>query len=157
MEYKFDVLYPLLTVLRHKRGVKNWSVITVLALAGCDTPSPAFKGVPAQRVTIGQSTFDVRIKESRAEALRLNSEWAPRLKAVAPRATIAIEKVSGCAVKRLYGDQAMVRADLACNGRPAPAPQQPVPLACEEAAPARAQAGMLVYEIRCREFEKPRL
>ncbi len=119
-----------------------------ILLAACDTASPAFRDVPAQRITIGKSSFDVRVKDSRAEALRLNAEWAPRLDAVAGRATMAIETVSGCKVKRLYGDQAMVKADLSCQGRPAPPPPRG-PLYCEPDGPAQVIGEELVYEITC--------
>ncbi|MDQ2095827.1 hypothetical protein [Rhodalgimonas zhirmunskyi] len=66
------------------------------------------------RISIGKSTFDVRVKGNEAEAIRLNMEWAPRMEAVAPRAVIAIEKVSGCKVRKLDGDQAQAFARLKC-------------------------------------------
>ncbi len=81
---------------------------------GCDTPSPAFRGVAPTRITVGKSTFDVRVNGNQAEAIRLNSEWAPRMAAVAPRAVAAIEKVSGCEVRKLGGDQALILAKLKC-------------------------------------------
>ena len=89
-------------------------VILMIGLAGCDMPSPAFRGVPAQQVSVGQSTFAVRVVDNRAEAIRLNAEYASRPSAVAPRAVIAIEQVSGCTVKRLTGDQAQFFARLKC-------------------------------------------
>ena len=85
------------------------------ALAGCNTPSPAFRGIAPTRITVEGSTFDVRIDGNRAEAIRLNPEYAPRLAAVAPRATVAIETVSGCTVSRLRGDQALILATLKCG------------------------------------------
>lgn len=104
--------------------------VFAVLLMGCDTPSPAFKGAEVQRITVGQSTFDIRLRDNRAEAIRVNSEWAPRLAAVEPRARAAIEKVSGCEVKRLRGDQAMMVADLKCGKEAVPLPPQ-APLTCE--------------------------
>ena len=83
-------------------------------LLGCDMPSPAYRGIAAERVTVEKSVFDVRVSGNKAEAIRLNAEYAPRPSAVAPRAVIAIEQVSGCKVKKLTGDQAQFFARLKC-------------------------------------------
>ncbi|MDQ2090709.1 hypothetical protein [Marimonas arenosa] len=91
-----------------------------LTLTACNTPSLGFRGVAPVRITAGQSTFDVRVDGNRAEAIRLNREWAPRLEAVAPRAVVAIEKVSGCEVTKLGGDQALITARLRCAGDATP-------------------------------------
>lgn len=96
-------------------------VPAALALAAaCDTPSPGFRGVAPVRITVGKSTFDIRVDGNRAEAIRLNREWALRLEAVAPRAVAAIEKVSGCTVTKLDGDQALMFARLKCGKGVAP-------------------------------------
>jgi len=100
-------------------------------LAGCDTPSPAFQGIPAHRVSVDGSDFDIRIKGLRAEAIRTNAEWAPRMAATAPQGVAAIEAVSGCRVERLTGDQAMMRARLDCGDGPPPAPLFPIELDCD--------------------------
>ena len=86
--------------------------------------------MPATRITIDHSTFDVRVDGTRAEAIRLNSEYAPRLAAVAPRGVYAIEKVSGCRVRKLEGDAALMQAWLDCGGRLAPLPRD-VAFECE--------------------------
>lgn len=97
-------------------------VIMFVALMGCNTPGPAFRDTAATRITIGESRFDVRVKGTRAQAIRLNPESAPRLAAVAPRGVAAIEKVSGCRVRRLDGDAAVMQAWLDCGGRLTPLP-----------------------------------
>lgn len=94
-----------------------------VVLFGCDAPGLAFRDVPATRIHVGQSTFDIRVKGTRAEAIRLNAENAPRLAAVAPRGVYAIEKVSGCRVRKLEGDAAVMQAWLDCGGRLAPLPR----------------------------------
>lgn len=91
-------------------------------LLGCNAPGLEFRDVPPTRIHIGQSSFDVRVRGTRAEAIRLNAEHAPRLAAVAPRGVIAIEKVSGCRVRRLDGDSALMQAWLDCGGRLEPLP-----------------------------------
>lgn len=94
----------------------RWIALFLLALlAACSHPSPAFYGVAPVRVTVGPSTFDVRLKGRHAQAIRLSREWAPRTLSVAPRAAAAIAKVSGCDVPRLWGDQAMIEAALVCG------------------------------------------
>lgn len=103
--------------------MRRWLLLfPCLWVMACDTSGPGFQGVPPTRVTIGQSVFDVRIDGTRAEAIRLNTEWAPRLAAVAPRGVAAIEAVSGCRVRKLDGDAAWMTARLDCGG-----PLQPIP------------------------------
>ena len=83
-----------------------------MVFAACDTPGPSFRGIEPVRISVGKSIFDVRVDGNRAQAIRLNMEWAPRPAAVAPRAVAAIEQVSGCRVARLDGDQAVILARL---------------------------------------------
>lgn len=92
------------------------AIIGLFSLAGCDTPPPEYRGIAGQRITVGQSTFDVRQDGTRALALRINSEWAPRPEAVMPRALVAIEKSTGCRVTRMDGDQVLIEARLDCGG-----------------------------------------
>lgn len=86
-----------------------------LLLVACNTPSPHFAGLPATRVTVDGSTFDVRVNALQAEALRTNTQYAPRLGAIGPRATVAMEQVSGCKVAKITGDAALVRGYLDCG------------------------------------------
>ena len=147
MECNSFVVNPLLTKLLPSGFMKLW-VLTVLLLAACDTPSRAYKGVPASRVSVDESVFDIRINENRAEAIRINAEWAPSLKAIEPRAVAAIEQASGCKVKRLRGDQAMMIADLKCKG--APVPPAPVKLSCAlSSVPFKGSGGEFTYDIDC--------
>ncbi|WP_241523929.1 hypothetical protein [Oceaniglobus indicus] len=85
--------------------------------AGCDSPSPAFSGVPATSVTVDGSTFSVRVRGDRAEALRTSREFRPAESVVMARAAKAIEQASGCAITKagLSGDQAIQRARLDCG------------------------------------------
>lgn len=96
--------------------------LALLLCSACNTPGPAFRGVEATRITVAGATFDVRVDGSRAEAIRLNRQWAPRLDAVAPQGVAAIERVSGCRVRRLAGDAALMTARLDCGQ-----PLEPLP------------------------------
>ncbi len=93
-----------------------------MILTACNTPGLGFRGIEPTRISVGKSTFDVRVDGNRAEIIRLNAEWAPRLAAVAPRMIAAIEKVSGCKVRKLKGDQALATASLDCGGAVEPLP-----------------------------------
>lgn len=116
----------MLTKILFGQGMKYlFSFIFLISLAACNTPSPGFKGIAPVRITVGKSSFDVRVKDRRAEAIRLNREWAPRLETVAPRAVAAIEKVSGCEVTNLGGDQALITARLKCAGDAKPLAVEP--------------------------------
>lgn len=86
----------------------------LMLLAACNTPSPAFRGLPSTAVTVDGSTFDVRVADNTAEAIRTNVEYAPRFGPIKERATIAIERVSGCEVRSISGDQAVAVAKLKC-------------------------------------------
>lgn len=99
------------------------TALALLVLAACNTPSPGFRGIEAQRVTVEGSVFDVRVAGAEAEAIRVNSQYAPRMGPIGGRAAVAIEQVSGCAVSGVSGDQAMIRARLSCGGAAPPAAQ----------------------------------
>lgn len=103
--------------------MRKIAITALILLTACNTPGPKFRGITPQRISVGKSTFDVRVDGTRAEAIRLNPEWAPRLATVAPRMIAAIEAVSGCKVRKLKGDQAVATATLNCGGTPAPLPQ----------------------------------
>ena len=97
-----------------------------MALAGCDSPSMAFQGMPSRTVIIGPSTFTVRMRGNRVETLRTSREWRPRAVDVLARAALAMEQATGCPLRKgsLTGDQAIQRAKLACGTRPNPPPRQ---------------------------------
>ena len=88
-------------------------------LAACNTAGPHFRGLPATRVTVEGSVFDVRVRDDLAEAMRVNMQYAPRFGPIRERAGIAMAKVSGCKVKEVRGDQALATGLLDC-GRGAP-------------------------------------
>ncbi|MBE0414558.1 hypothetical protein [Yoonia sp.] len=96
--------------------MRIYSLLVLGAMAACNTPPVGFAGVEPVRVTVGQSVFDVRVKNTRAHALRVNSEFALNFGAVAPRALIAIKQVSGCQIVdgSLMGDAVFITADLLC-------------------------------------------
>ncbi len=99
------------------------SLPLLLLLAACNTAGPHFRGLPATRVTVEGSTFDVRVRDNLAEAIRVNVEYAPRFGPIKERARIAMAQVSGCTVKEVRGDQALAIGVLNCGkGGPRPAP-----------------------------------
>lgn len=79
-------------------------MIFCTALAACNTPSIGFRGIDPVTVTLEGSTFDVRVNGTVAEAIRTKMQYAPRLGPIGGRASVAIEQVSGCKVKRFGGD-----------------------------------------------------
>lgn len=91
-------------------------------------------GVPAVRMQVDGSVFDVRVRGQRAEAIRRNPEWPPRRAVIMPRAAAAIAGVSGCQVARLRGDVAVIRADLDCGGGAPPRPPAARAYDCEVVA-----------------------
>ena len=90
-------------------------MIFCTALAACNTPPIGFRGIDPVTVTVEGSTFDVRVNGTVAEAIRTNMQYAPRMGPIGGRASVAIEQVSGCNVKRFGGDQAVIVAELDCK------------------------------------------
>ena len=73
-----------------------------------------FRCIEPVTLTVEGSNFDVRVNGTRAEAIRTNMQYASRMGPMGDRAYVAIEKVSGCIVKRFVGDQAVIVAELDC-------------------------------------------
>lgn len=97
-------------------------IVAALGLMACDTPGPAFRGVEPVRISLRGDVFDVRVDGATAEAMRLNTRWAPRLASAGANGALAIEKVSGCRVRKIYGDAALMTARLDCGQPLAPLP-----------------------------------
>lgn len=97
-------------------------LIVLMLLAGCNAPSPHYRGAEVTRVTVAGSTFEVRSKGRLAEAVRVNTQYAPRLGKIAPRAEVAMEAATGCDVVEIRGDAAKVTGILACQPGDAPPP-----------------------------------
>lgn len=131
--------------------MKYFAFPFVLLLSACNTAGPHFRGLPATTVTVDGSTFDVRVRGDLAEAIRTNTEYAPRFGPIRDRAGQAMAMVSGCEVKEVRGDQALATGILRCGkgdvGTPA---VLPVDLEC---VPVRGtkirQIGGILVEIDC--------
>lgn len=87
----------------------------LLGLSACNTAGPHFRGLPATRITVDGSVFDVRVRGDLAEAMRVNAEYAPRFGPIRERARLAMAKVSGCRVTDVLGDQALATGKLVCD------------------------------------------
>lgn len=94
-----------------------WRWFTVLALAACAQAGPHFDGVKPVRVAVDGSVFDVRVRGNLAEAVRLNSQYAPRLGPIRDRAGVAMARASGCPVLDVLGDAAVTTGVLGCSRR----------------------------------------
>jgi hypothetical protein len=92
-------------------------LLPVLGLAACSAVSPHFQGVPVTRVAVSGSLFDVRVRGDLAEAVRINSEYAPRLGPIEGKARFAMAQVSGCEVVGVLGDQSVTTGVLSCHAR----------------------------------------
>lgn len=108
----------LLTPLWHSLQMR-W-ILVILMLAACDMAGRDFRGLPVTRVDLGGMQFAVRTNGTKAEAIRLNRMLRPRMDLVGPLAGLAIEQVSGCRVRQISGDVAVVTARLQCAKGAAP-------------------------------------
>ncbi|KIN78378.1 hypothetical protein [Sulfitobacter mediterraneus] len=91
------------------------TMLLICGMSACNTAGPHFRGLPATRITVEGSTFDVRVRGELAEAIRINAEYAPRFGPIQRRAGIAMAQVSGCTVKEVRGDQAQATGILDCD------------------------------------------
>ncbi|MEM8690624.1 MAG: hypothetical protein AAGG57_01945 [Pseudomonadota bacterium] len=87
----------------------------LLALSACNSAGPHFRGLAATQITVDGSTFDVRVRDELAEAIRINPQYAPRLGLIERRGSQAMAIVSGCEVKEVRGDQAQLLGILKCG------------------------------------------
>ena len=92
----------------------RWLIPLLLLLPACDGGSPHFMGITPTYVTVEGSTFAVRVKGDLAEAVRTNVQYAPRMGPIGARAARAMEQVSGCTVRDIRGDQALILGTLDC-------------------------------------------
>lgn len=120
-------LYGLLTVFGQGYGMKAFLILALCLLAACNTAGPHFRGLPATTVTVDGSTFEVRVRDELAEAIRVNSEYAPRFGPIRERAGKAMAMVSGCEVREVRGDQAQATGILKCGKGPRK-PRRPTPV-----------------------------
>ena len=119
-------------------------------LAGCNTAGPHFRGLPATRVTVEGSVFDVRVRGELAEAMRVNMQYAPRFGPIRERAGVAMAQVSGCKVKEVRGDQALATGILDC-GKGGPRERAtPQPLDCIPVRGTKLQGvGQVSVDLDC--------
>ena len=66
---------------------------------------------------VGKSVFDVRMIGYRAEAIRINRDWAPNLNYTAARFARVFEAASGCELRpnSMQGDEVVMQAWLKCD------------------------------------------
>ncbi|MGB3244084.1 MAG: hypothetical protein WBB25_06095 [Sulfitobacter sp.] len=114
-------------------------LMLLMLLSACNTPSQPFRGAPAMRVTVDGSTFDVRVNDNRAEAIRVNTQYAPRFGPIRERARMAMAQVSGCKVVRVDGDQALATGVLNCRKGARQSLAVGMPLQCSAERPSVGQ------------------
>ena len=97
-----------------------WAAVAVVMLVGaCDSPSPAMRASRNATVDVGGMTFGVHWTDTEAAIYRTGwakrSAWAN----VPVNAELAVRQVTGCNVKSMDGDPALMTARLDCSGHTA--------------------------------------
>lgn len=92
------------------------SLIALVPLvSGCDSPMPGLQGEQHETVDVGGMTFGIHWTATEAEIYRTGwinrSEWPN----VTSNAEIAVKQVTGCEVKSIVGDPALMTARLDCK------------------------------------------
>lgn len=119
-------------------------------LTACNAPSSDFRGVQPTRVTVQGSTFDVRLRNGRAEAIRVNMQYAPRFEQMQARAGAAMAMVSGCEAVDVTGDQAQAFARLDCGKGPPPKRRKSAQIDCIPIAGSQiATGGEVSVQLDC--------
>lgn len=94
--------------------MRGFVLVLICWLAACSDRVGHFAGVPATLVEVGGSRFEVRLRGTLAEATRVNPQYAPRLGPLRQQAATAMARVSGCEVRGVLGDQAVMTGILLC-------------------------------------------
>jgi hypothetical protein len=115
-------VYSLLTKIYVDDPVRPQSFIAffalpVIALAGCDTPSPRFMSGERRAVSVDGTAFTVYRTGDSVEVYRTTPQLLPRRSVVFASAERAIRQATGCAVAdgSLLGDVALMQATLDCG------------------------------------------
>ncbi|MBV7377465.1 hypothetical protein [Maritimibacter dapengensis] len=89
----------------------------LVALVGCNSPSPQFMGGDSSTVEAGGMTFGVWRVGDEVEVIRTSSHAMPRLSVIRANAEVAIRRATGCPVEdgSLVGDQSVIKARLDCD------------------------------------------
>ncbi|PZX47291.1 hypothetical protein LY56_00587 [Roseinatronobacter thiooxidans] len=100
------------------------SVIFLVLLAACDSPSPGMHGQTHFETQIEQTRFTVWQRGSKVEIIRhgfIRPTDQPRMKALMVQAAQA---TTGCMLRpeTIEGDTGVLRAQLQCDQVPQPAP-----------------------------------
>jgi hypothetical protein len=93
-------------------------LVCASVLSACSAPSLEYSGQSPTRVDVGHRTFDVYVRNDKAEAIRTSHEWGATKDDVFRDARTAIEEASRCSVdeKSISGDVALINARIACEG-----------------------------------------
>ena len=89
-------------------------LFVVALLAGCAAPVDEFRGVPGARASVDGSEFMIYRKGDQAQSVRTNVQYAPQIGPLAGRAAVAMQQVTGCRVKYMAGDAAILVGELSC-------------------------------------------
>ncbi len=87
-----------------------------LVLAGCNSAPGYFGQSDVTRLEVNGSVFDIRVRDEAALAVRVNPEFFPEGAEVRPKARVAMQKVSGCQVEHVLGDNNMILGLMDCDG-----------------------------------------
>ncbi|WP_407494562.1 hypothetical protein [Pseudooceanicola sp. MF1-13] len=93
-------------------------LLFLVLLAGCAAPTSGFRGAVSSDVVVEGSRFQVYRSGDQAQAVRVNSQFAPRIGPLAGRAAIAMQLVTGCRVTDMAGDAAVLVGRLSCAAAP---------------------------------------
>lgn len=93
--------------------VFSFMVFSLCAACGASTV-PQLRRAPPQTVTVDGSVFDIRMRGTKAEAIRTNFEFPAKYGPIRRKAITAIETLTPCKVGKTLGDPSVVIAELDC-------------------------------------------
>ena len=100
-----------------RRPAVGAAILVSVFVTGCDSPSPAMRASRNATVEVGGMTFGVHWTDDQAEIYRTGwarrGQWAD----VPGNAERAVRQVTGCEVKSMDGDPALMTARLDCPPR----------------------------------------
>ena len=87
-----------------------------LTLTGCNTASGYFGQSSVTQFEVEGSIFDIRVRDEAALAVRVSAEFMPEGVEIRQKAQVAIQKVTGCQVEYVLGDNNIILGLMDCDG-----------------------------------------
>lgn len=94
-----------------------FSLVAMLTIAACSSPSPQFMGITPSEQIISGVRFDVYQRQNQVQVIRLSGKLPGGIPSIKAAAIRAIENATSCSViaDTLTGDMEVIKAQVECS------------------------------------------